>query len=312
METGPPTTAPATPPDPPPLPPAGFLTTVFLKGDGLRAGWRFLLYGFFVAALRYSALILASQLSPQEDGFFSFRDQLLLEMGSFLVVFAAALIMARIEKRPVGTYGLPVRSAFKGLFWKGFLFGLLEISVVISLIAIWGGYSFGSLALHGGEIVRWSFSWIIFFLFVGLYEEFLFRGYTQFTLGEGIGYWPAAIALSISFGAIHLENPGENGAGVAGVMLAGLLWAFLLRRTGNLWFAVGMHAGFDFGETFLYSVPDSGLLLPGHLSNAVLHGPAWLTGGAPGPEASVFDFAMIIFFFFIFNRMYPAKPARTN
>ena len=93
-------------------------------------------------------------------------------------------------------------------------------------------------------------------------------------------------------------------------MLAGLFWSFTLRRTGNLWFAVGMHAGFDFGETFLFSVPNSGLVMPGHLSNAVLHGPAWLTGGTPGPEASVFDFAILIAFFFIFNVIYPATRAR--
>ena len=82
---------------------------------------------------------------------------------------------------------------------------------------------------------------------------------------------------------------------------------FTLKRTGSLWFALGMHATFDFGETFLFSVPDSGLILPGHLSNATLHGPSWLTGGAPGPEASVIDFLIIAFFFFVFDRMYPAR-----
>jgi hypothetical protein len=71
-----------------------------------------------------------------------------------------------------------------------------------------------------------------------------------------------------------------------------------------------MHASFDFGETFLYSVPDSGLLLPGHLSNAALHGPAWLTGGTPGPEGSVFDFLILMLFFYIFHRMYPPRPRR--
>jgi uncharacterized protein len=72
-----------------------------------------------------------------------------------------------------------------------------------------------------------------------------------------------------------------------------------------------MHASFDFAETFLYSVPDSGMIFPGHLSNATLHGPAWLTGGTAGPEASVFDFLVLGVFFFVFPRLFPAK-APTN
>jgi len=82
-----------------------------------------------------------------------------------------------------------------------------------------------------------------------------------------------------------------------------------VRRTGSLWFAVGMHAAFDFGETFLYSVPDSGVVLPGHLSDATLHGPAWLTGGTVGPEASVFDFVLLIIFFYVIHRLYPPRKS---
>jgi len=30
-------------------------------------------------------------------------------------------------------------------------------------------------------------------------------------------------------------------------------------RTGNLWFAIGNHAAWDWGQTFLFGTPDSGL-----------------------------------------------------
>jgi membrane protease YdiL (CAAX protease family) len=91
--------------------------------------------------------------------------------------------------------------------------------------------------------------------------------------------------------------------------VSGLFWCLTLRRTGSLWFAVGMHASFDFAETFLYSVPDSGMKFPGHLSNATLQGPAWLTGGTAGPEASVLDFLVLAVFFYLFHRLFPAKGA---
>ncbi len=90
-------------------------------------------------------------------------------------------------------------------------------------------------------------------------------------------------------------------------MIVGLYFAFTLKRTGNLWFAVGLHTSFDWGESFLFSVPDSGLSLPGHLSSALLHGPKWLTGGTVGPEGSVFCFLTLGLQFLMVMWLYPAK-----
>lgn len=221
----------------------------------------------------------------------------------------AAFLMSRLEKRSFNEYGLPQGAAFGKTFWAGAALGLAEISAVVGAMAAFGAYHFGALAVHRGGILRWGVLWAIFFLIVGLYEEFAFRGYPQFTLAQGAGFWPAAIVLSLAFGAVHQANPGETWPGIAGIVLTGLLWCFTLRRTGNLWFAVGMHASFDFGETFLYSVPDSGFVFPGHLSNSTIAGPSWLTGGSAGPEASVFDFVMLILFFVVVDRLYPARKA---
>ena len=67
-------------------------------------------------------------------------------------------------------------------------------------------------------------------------------------------------------------------------------------------------AAFDFGETFLYPVPDSGIIFPGHLSSATLAGPTWLVGGTAGPEASILDFLVLLSFFYVFHRLFPASP----
>ncbi len=225
--------------------------------------------------------------------------------GSLLAgVFAAGVAMSLLEGRSFGDYGLPLRGAFGKLFWQGALFGLAEISAMIGVIATFGSYHFGDLAIHGANLLRWAAFWGAFFVLVGLYEEFAFRGYVQ---AQAVSFWPAAVLLSAAFGFVHRTNQGESKMGLAGIVLTGLFWCLTLRRTGNLWFAVGMHASFDFGETFLYSVPDSGYIFPGHLSNATLAGPAWLTGGSAGPEASVCDFIMLLIFFYVFHRLYPAR-----
>jgi hypothetical protein len=88
----------------------------------------------------------------------------------------------------------------------------------------------------------------------------------------------------------------------------GFFFCLTLRRTGNLWFAVGFHAAWDWGETFLYSVPDSGMVSPGHLLSSSLRGPDWLSGGSVGPEGSVLCFVVVALVCVAFNKYYP--PAR--
>jgi len=281
----------------------------------MRGGWRLLIYAAFVAGLGFGGGLVLRQFVRPSHGVFSPGFMFIQEAFSFSVIFAAAVIMAQVERRSVGVYGLPIRGAFGKLFWQGCLVGLVEVSALVGLIAAFGGYSFGDVALHGKELLRWGVLWAVFFVFVGLFEEFLFRGYTQYTLADGIGFWPAAVVLSCSFGAVHLGNPGEGWVGAAGVVAIGLIFAFALRRTGNLWLCVGWHASFDFGETFLYSVPNSGIVFSGHLSNASLHGAKWLTGGTVGPEGSVFSFLTMGIIAVAIHLLFPAKktePAQTQ
>jgi membrane protease YdiL (CAAX protease family) len=213
--------------------------------------------------------------------------------------------MAALEARGIGDYGLPGAEMFGLRFWQGLVWGLVMVSATILLIWLLGGFSFGGLALHGSALWGYAVLWGLVFLVVGLFEEFLFRGYTQFTLASGIGFWPAATVISAVFGASHLRNTGEDIAGALSVFVIGMFFCVTLRRTGNLWFAVGLHASFDWGETFLFSVPNSGIVAPGHLLNSSFHGPVWHTGGTVGPEGSVMAFVVVALATVIFSRVFP-------
>ncbi|MGA2300308.1 MAG: type II CAAX endopeptidase family protein [Candidatus Acidiferrum sp.] len=285
---------------------------VFFGEGGLRSGWRLAIYLLIVGALAAAITLLVVRIFGQPRGVPTVSAMILQELVGFAVVFGAAVVMSRMERHSLGDYGLPAQQLFGGKFWLGSLFGLAEISVLIGLIAAFGGYSFGSFALHGNEILRWGLIHLVLFTFVGFFEEFFFRGYTQFTLGDGIGFWPAAILLSVGFGAVHLGNPGEGWVGAASVVLVGLFFCFTLRRTGNLWYAVGLHASFDWGETFLYSVPNSGVVMQGHLSNALLHGPKWLTGASVGPEGSVFCFVTMGLQFLVVMWLFPKRETQKS
>ena len=206
----------------------------------------------------------------------------------FSVAVIAALIMSRIEHRKFGVYGLPVHFAFGKDFWIGALVGFLAISGCLFGIFLFHGFRLSGLAIHGNTMLAATAAWTATFILVGLAEEFTFRGYLQYTLTTGMGFWPSALLLSAIFGFAHAGNPGESKAGLFSVVLFGLLFCLVLRRTGNLWWAVGFHAGWDWGQTFFYGVPDSGIPPYHNLFNCAFAGKAWLTGGSVGPEASIF------------------------
>jgi len=290
------------------------IASLFAGPHGIRDGWRWLIFlGIFLACA--GILLVAAvaahvlHLPSTQPGAQSFTASFVLIQEGILVIslFVAALIMSKIERRPMAQYGLPASKAFRSRFWLGSVWGFLAISATMLLIAALHGFSFGSVALSGRALVGYALAWAIAFLLTGFSEEFLFRGYSQFTLGGGMGFWPAAIFLSLLFGAGHLQNPGEAWPGALAAAYIGFFFCFTLRRTGNIWFAVGLHAAWDYGETFVYGVPDSGFAAPGHLLNSSFHGPRWLTGGKVGPEASIACFVVISLMFLVFHCVYPPK-----
>jgi uncharacterized protein len=296
--------------------PPSVLRKIFFGSNGIRAGWRLLIFLAIFVALQFVVIQRVMRHIPyfaqlakqaQTGGVLTPQFSLIFESTILALVFLAAWIMSRIEKRPFGAYGVPLQGAFGKLFWQGVFWGLAFETVEMVTMAALGGFSFGSLALAGTALLKYAILWAIAFTLVGLFEEFLFRGYAQFTLGSGISFWPAAFLLSAGFGAVHLSNPGEGWVGALSVFLFGMFGCFTLRRTGTLWFAIGLHAAADYAETFIYSVPDSGLLATGHLLNSTLHGPRWITGGSIGPEGSLIDFILFAIAFLVFHYAYPSK-----
>lgn len=258
------------------------LKRVFLSERGLRAGWSLATY-----ALVFGLFILAARSVLRLVLHGGFWVPMASEAGALGAVILASLVMARVERRSWGEFGLPLRLGLSRAPWIGAGWGIGAITGLVALLYASGTLQFGAIELRGWAIMGFGAAWGVMFLLVGFFEELLLRGYAQFTLTRGIGFWPAAILLSGLFGAAHLGNPGESGAGALSAALLGLFLCLTLRQTGNLWFAVGFHAAFDWGESFLYSLPDSGQVVSRHLVQATLQGPRWLTGGTVGPEGSL-------------------------
>ena len=278
------------------------LAEIFVSPEGLYPGVRWLIY-LAMAFLTFGLLtFLLNGLRPEPVPVWW---TMVAEARMMLAVILPAFAMARIEGRSFGDFGLPAKRAFGRDFWVGALWGIASLTALILALTALGAFSFGSLNLHGARIFKFALYYAVFFLIVAFFEDFFMRGYSQWVLAQGMHFWPAAAFLSILFGVMHLVNPGEAKIGIAAVVAIGFFFCLTLRRTGTLWWAVGFHMSWDWGESYFYSVPDSGTIARGHLLNSAFRGPDWLTGGSVGPEGSCLLFVLIVALWILFDRAYP-------
>jgi uncharacterized protein len=291
------------------------LKWIFVRDHRLRAGWRVVLFiAIYIVAGKGLDVVLAKIHFP--DRAFTWSSLLANYTLDFAFISAIAWIMSRIERERFSSYGLPLTRNAGALLGKGLIWGFIPSALILVPIYFAGGCSFHGLALHGRELIFYAAAWGVAMLALGFGEEFLFRGYLLKTLGEGIDFWPAAVVLSSLFGLVHLLfKPHEDWIDPISVALYGLFWCLTLRRTGNLWFAVGFHAASDYADMIVFAEPNSGndgQPIPGHLLDVRFHGPDWLTGGPRGTEASLLVFAVLAGLFYFFNRAYPARKAQSR
>ena len=297
-----------------PSPQPSTVRKIFIGKDGLRAGWSLLIFIAILAALLFCANRIAHKIHPPPAGGpktgleISPAALTISEALPFLIVFLVTWIMSKIERRPNSVYGLG-GSRKAALFLAGLVWGIICLSLLILTLVKSGLLVIDGRLIFGSDAFRYGAVWLLGFLFVGLLEEYLVRGYLQFTLTRGLagiyrwafktrhsaalGFWTSAILFSILFGLGHGSNPGESPIGLLSAGLAGMLFCFSLWRTGSLWWAVGFHTSWDWGQSFLYGVADSGMMAQHHLLATHPVGKPILSGGATGPEGSIFIIAVL-------------------
>jgi uncharacterized protein len=153
----------------------------FVGPAGIRAGWRLaIFFGIFsvlIAVLSFVARTL-SRTKPSPVSVLEHRAMLHNEVVAFLVVLFASWVMSRIEHRRIADYGLPLRGAFRTRFWQGVVIGFAAMTVLLGSMELAGVFRFGTIGLRGVEVYEYAALWGLVSLFVGLFEEFFFRGYS--------------------------------------------------------------------------------------------------------------------------------------
>ncbi|HET6275803.1 MAG TPA: type II CAAX endopeptidase family protein [Candidatus Cybelea sp.] len=291
------------------------MRTIFIGPGGVRAGWRFLAYaailiGVTLATQAYVVPPLMEALHAQ--GSVNSYAFLIAEIVEGITVLVATGILALCEHRRIDAYGLPARLAFRGRFWEGFAIGVAAAGAVGVAMLVTGAMVVHGLALQGTALAAQAGLWFVVMLLVGVNEEYMFRGYPLQSLSRGMGFWPAAIVLSLLFGAAHLTKSDENAIDITNIILLGVLLCLTLQRTGSLWLAAGFHCSFDYMQFFVIGTRNGGSQPVGHLLDSSFPGPAWANGGPLGTEASYFMLPVIVLLFlYILLRFPKAKPLET-
>jgi len=270
------------------------LKRFFVGEQGIRAGWSALLFvGIFQGLSIGTGAVLRHFVPLKPNGPIPPTLALIRESWEVLLVLAATWVMARIEKQQLFSFGYIGSHKLIRLV-SGTIWGFATLSVLIGVLWMSGSLVFDGFRLSGLAALKYAAVWALVFLLVGVFEESLLRGYLQYTLSRGIGFWGAALLLALTFALLHTRNSGESPLGLLSLVAGGLVFCISLWYTKSLWWAIGFHAGWDWGESYFYGTPNSGLVMQGHLLAEHPTGAVLWSGGSAGPEASLFLFPLLI------------------
>lgn len=268
------------------------LNQVFTGSNGLRAGWGIALFVAITAALVFGLNIGLHAIhfhGPKSDPNILDATSTMFQEGLVSGILAiATLATSLIERRKLTQLGFSLKNALPR-FIQGLAIGVAAMCAEIGLLWLCKGITLGQVVLHGKDVLVFGGQWALAFLLVGVAEELAFRGYLQQTLARGLNFRWSALIMGVLFMAAHTMNGGETPVGLLSVFLAGLVFTLSVWRTGTVWWAIGFHAAWDWTQSFVFGVADSGHPSVGTFMTATPAGPAWLSGGTTGPEGSVLD-----------------------
>jgi membrane protease YdiL (CAAX protease family) len=195
---------------------------------------------------------------------------------------------------PWASIGLGSEHATLALLLSGASLGVLAIGVPSGLLLLTKQLvvveappgSWGAAALRA----------TLFLLPASLIEELFLRGYVFATLRNTVGWKWALIGTSVTFGLLHLQNPGASPESTLLVVIAGFFLGTIVLVTGSVYAAWMAHFLWNWTMAVAMHTAVSGIGMPAPAYRVVDNGPDWLTGGAWGPEGGfAAGVSMIVF-----------------
>ena len=204
--------------------------------------------------------------------------QIVLGLAAIALYVAYGKFVERREVAELSTPGL-VREWALGAFLGAGLYTACAVSLML----------LGYYKIEGFNPVVFLLPNLAMAIKSGIFEELLFRGILHKSVEDMFGSWAGIAASSLVFGLLHLLNPAATLGGAIYISIeAGLLLSAAYMVTRRLWICMGLHMGWNYFQSAVFSGVVSGSVTEPGLLKATIEGPAWLTGGTFGMEHSIF------------------------
>jgi len=259
----------------------------------LKPVFRVIIFVFFIFlwSIPFGLLTQFDVFKFSED---NLKGQLFYEFGAVIIITGALfMIFQTFPTRNFETVFIKRNAIFP--FLKGSIIGLLLIGCCSSIIYFSGNVAFTETKIDALNIA----GYLCFFILAGIFEEFTFRSFPLVVFTER---YPILISISLNgllFGLIHASNPAFSVFALLNISLCGILFSIITLHKRNIWWAVGIHFGWNFTQGNLLGFKVSGLNQSG-LINAVPKGNVLFSGGNFGIEGSIIcTFILVICIIFL-------------
>jgi hypothetical protein len=211
------------------------------------------------------------------------RTDMFVELAAALG--ATAVMVRAIDKRRWSHIGLSRDAASLRKLNAGWWIGAAAITGVCGLLALTGLLRFVPTSASGwlGAAIRIT----VVLVPSALAEELICRGYLLTVVWERVGVRWAVLLTSLMFGLLHLTNPGATAESVALVTLAGIFLAAVRVVLDSLYAAWMAHLAWNWVMAVPLHAAVSGVRFESPEYQAVTTQPAWVSGGAWGPEGGL-------------------------
>ena len=275
------------------------------KYGEFRSGWAIVLslvimYVSQIAAALVQMVIMIVMYGMDEYPYWTVSVGVSSTMTIIVYLFeiaAAMLLFYLIYKRPIRQMGFGKINWMKQLLLGG-LYGLALMAIIVLILVLTGNAYITDVDF--GRIITLEFIMgFLVYVCVGFYEEILCRGFMMTALKSTRNKWVIILLPSVIFGLLHMLNPNVTVFSIVNIVLVGIIFSYLMIKTGRIWASIGFHITWNFFQGNVFGIPVSGTE-DFSLMETVFTGNTWITGGAFGAEGgAVCTLVLAAFLLFI-------------
>lgn len=241
------------------------------------------------------------------------QEQLLVNFFVTMVIYAANALIILLAfrlfyRRHWREMGFAKPGAIPQII-LGLVFGAVSIAVVAGILILSGQASVTDI--EPARMLSFPF-WIGLFQFilVGVYEELICRGFMMTALKTSRNKYIIMLPPALIFAVLHIFNPNVTFFSLVNTVLVGILFAYLMVKTGRIWVSIGYHIAWNFVQGNVLGIAVSGGMRQS-VMNISFTGTDWFTGGAFGAEGGA-ACTLVLLLGLLFIRFCVKTPAERS